>query len=159
MIESPRWLIGRGRVEEAQINLNKLRKQRDIDSGETAVEIEEIRIAVELSKTSEKGRWVDLFNRTYRYRTFIIVMLFFYYEVTYTLSRSEYKLMVDYRWTICQCLRTHILPSTRIGQYGIRLFNNWSSSRCRRCYSRCTRYRQDWSSTTSHHWCGHATRL
>lgn len=84
--ESPRWLVGKGRSEEALISLNKLRSKEDIDSGLTAVEIEEIVYAVEQSKESEKGRWIDLFNRTYRYRTFIVVSLFFFYEVSCTVT-------------------------------------------------------------------------
>jgi len=80
--ESPRWLVGKGRNDEGLKSLNRLRKQRDIDAGVTEVEIEEIKYAVEQSKVETQGRWIDLLSKKYRYRAFIVVSLFFYYETT-----------------------------------------------------------------------------
>jgi hypothetical protein len=79
--ESPRWLVARGREGDGLKALNRLRGKREVDNGNTALEIEAIKASAEHDRLQEQGRWLDLFNKKYRRRTVIVLGLFFFYQV------------------------------------------------------------------------------
>lgn len=64
---SPRWLLSRGRREEAVQVLHQIRTQRDIDAG---LPESEVQSWVDAGKTTQqKGPWLDLFRGTNLRRT------------------------------------------------------------------------------------------
>jgi MFS transporter, SP family, sugar:H+ symporter len=69
--ESPRWLLLKGRKQQAKINLDKIRQQADVDSGATAAEIEALDALLEDSFKTEEGSWIDLFRAKYIRRTWV----------------------------------------------------------------------------------------
>ncbi|KAH7254988.1 hypothetical protein B0J15DRAFT_559552 [Fusarium solani] len=64
--ESPRWLMLKGRYEEARNNLLKLHTPE-----EAGVEFTQIRLQVEVDKNLEDSYWAMFANRNYRKRTLI----------------------------------------------------------------------------------------
>lgn len=60
--ESPRWLIQHGRHEQAAVNLNKLRRKEEVESGATAREIELLQQLVEESREIGQARWSDMIH-------------------------------------------------------------------------------------------------
>ena len=95
-VESPRWLLLRGRKEEALKNLNKLRSQKEVNSGVTEMEIAALDAANQESRAND-SRWIELFQGTYLRRSIvscpspihcpsrssqIIALTFFFNEVT-----------------------------------------------------------------------------
>lgn len=67
--ESPRWLVLKGRKQQAKANLDKIRHKADDDSGATAAEIDALDILIEDSFSKEQGRWLDIFKGNYLRRT------------------------------------------------------------------------------------------
>ncbi|CAL5865892.1 uncharacterized protein PFLUO_LOCUS98 [Penicillium psychrofluorescens] len=74
--ESPRWLILKGRREEAQTALDRIRPAEDVQTGATVAEAEAIGNLLEESQTSDQGSWLDLFRGNYLRRTWISATLF-----------------------------------------------------------------------------------
>lgn len=72
----------KGRDEEALAALNKLRTKDDVDSGNTVRELEAVKAGLESMNHLEQGRWLDLFNKKYRQRTFMVVCLFLFYQTS-----------------------------------------------------------------------------
>lgn len=58
--ESPRWLLLKGRNEEAAKNLNRLRRKEEVESGQTAREIELLQQLVEESRERGQASWTDM---------------------------------------------------------------------------------------------------
>ncbi|ORX38012.1 general substrate transporter [Kockovaella imperatae] len=77
-VESPRWLISKGRREEAQRNLDKLRRPGEVQDGSTAAELDIIENLVQESRTNKEGSWLDLFRGNYLRRTWIAASLFIF---------------------------------------------------------------------------------
>lgn len=64
--ESPRWLMLKGRYEEARDNLLKLHTPE-----EAGIEFTQIRSQIELDKNLQDSYWAMFANRNYRKRTLI----------------------------------------------------------------------------------------
>lgn len=73
--ESPRWLILKGRREEAQTALDRIRPAEDVQTGATVAEAEAIGNLLEESQTSDQGSWLDLFRGNYLRRTWVTITI------------------------------------------------------------------------------------
>lgn len=67
--------------DDAIRNLNKIRPQRDVDSGRTAMEADAFEQALEESKLQSHGSWLDLFSKTYLKRTVVSCLLFKHHSI------------------------------------------------------------------------------
>ena len=69
--ESPRWLIQKGRHEEAQKSMNRLRRKEDVASGATQTEVELITAMVTDSQSRDQARWQDLLKGNFPRRVWV----------------------------------------------------------------------------------------
>ncbi|KEZ42096.1 hypothetical protein SAPIO_CDS6332 [Scedosporium apiospermum] len=83
--ESPRWLLRRGRREEATKNLRKLRP----GDGDDEIQLE-IEALIYINNNEEKGTWSEVFNRTNRSRTAVAVLAMFGQQITGQAFPSQY---------------------------------------------------------------------
>jgi hypothetical protein len=72
--ESPRWLVLKGRKQEAKDVLDKIRPSKDVQSGATLVEANAMELLIEESKANEDGSWLYLFKGNYLRRTWVSSM-------------------------------------------------------------------------------------
>lgn len=72
--ESPRWLILKGRKEEAKKSLDRIRPAADVRSGATQVEADILEKAI-LHDEERQGSWLDLLRRRYIRRTWVSFVL------------------------------------------------------------------------------------
>ncbi|OCF39373.1 hypothetical protein I317_06858 [Kwoniella heveanensis CBS 569] len=79
-VESPRWLISKGRHEEALTNLRRLRTQRDCDAGLPEMEVAALREAIEYSNSISQGSWKEVLSGTYWRRAVYACIMFMAYE-------------------------------------------------------------------------------
>ncbi|KAF3764346.1 general substrate transporter [Cryphonectria parasitica EP155] len=79
-IESPRWLVLKGRKEQALQNLNKIRPQKLSENGVTSAEIDAIDFAIESNDALDQGSWSELFRGTYLRRTVVAGLLFWFQQ-------------------------------------------------------------------------------
>lgn len=89
MPESPRWLVAKGRTEDAVRCLRKLRGKKA--SGE--IINAEIRLWTHTSSNEGKGPWKDLFNSYNRKRTTVAVLAMFFQQVTGQAFPSQYSVV------------------------------------------------------------------
>lgn len=73
--ESPRWLINKGRMEDAHQALSKLRNTEDVENGTIKSEIETLGVLTEEAKSTEEGSWLDLFRGTNLRRTWVSLII------------------------------------------------------------------------------------
>jgi SP family sugar:H+ symporter-like MFS transporter len=85
---SPRWLISKGRSEEAVRVLIKVRPKEDGDNG--ACEAEVAAIDEALQHQVDKGPWLDLFRGTNARRTMIASVVFAFAQFTGQAFTSQY---------------------------------------------------------------------
>jgi MFS family permease len=70
--ESPRWLLMKGRVDEAWTNLSRLhRDANDVDEIATHEEFYQMRKQIELESLNPSGYWAILSTPSYRKRAFL----------------------------------------------------------------------------------------
>ncbi|WVQ85136.1 hypothetical protein IAT38_007301 [Cryptococcus sp. DSM 104549] len=80
--ESPRWLVLRGRKEEALKQLNRLRTKSDVASGTTISEVDAIEQSIVEAEQTGSGSWLDLFRGNYFRRAMICTWLFIFQQIT-----------------------------------------------------------------------------
>lgn len=86
--ESPRWLLAKGKEKEAMDSLRRLRQGKFTDE-EIIQEFEEIQVSLQKLDTNS-GSYKDLFKGTDRIRTFIVVFMNFFQQVTGQAFASQY---------------------------------------------------------------------
>lgn len=69
--ESPRWLIFKGRKQDAKKALDSLRPAHDFQNGATQAEVDALELMVEESLANEKSGWLELFRGHYLRRTWV----------------------------------------------------------------------------------------
>ncbi|KAF4631751.1 hypothetical protein G7Y89_g6380 [Cudoniella acicularis] len=70
--ESPRWLLMKGRVDEAWINLSRLHHDTsDPNDVATQLEFDQMRRQIEFENSNPTGYWAILSNPSYRKRAFL----------------------------------------------------------------------------------------
>ncbi|KAG9250966.1 general substrate transporter [Emericellopsis atlantica] len=74
--ESPRWLLAKGRFDDAKRSLDKIRHKYEVEDGSTAAELNAMNELVQESLATEEGGWLDLFRGNYLRRTWIAGTLF-----------------------------------------------------------------------------------
>ena len=74
--ESPRWLITKGKREQAIASLDRIRPKRDVLDGLTVAEIDAMELAVHEAEAMEQGKWRELLRGTYPRRVLISTILF-----------------------------------------------------------------------------------
>ncbi|KAK0653625.1 High-affinity glucose transporter HXT2 [Lasiodiplodia hormozganensis] len=87
LVESPRWLISRGRQEDAMQALQKLRKN---DASVESLQLE-IDMLSSFKENEEKGSWREVFQGTNRRRTFIVTIAMIGQQITGQSFASQYS--------------------------------------------------------------------
>jgi putative MFS transporter len=110
--ESPRWLIGKGRMAEAEAIVRQVEASTDKRAPRTA-------IAVPLVGQAKKSRWGELFSPVYRHRTLIVWVIWATaYGVTNGLNNWMPRLYRDvYHLPLQTALNTALL--TNLTQVGV----------------------------------------
>ncbi|RAO68757.1 uncharacterized protein BHQ10_004769 [Talaromyces amestolkiae] len=86
---APRWLISKGRKEDAIRTLEKVRPKEDVAAGVCKDEADAIEEA--LNSNVDKGPWIDLFKGTNLRRTSIATMVFIFQQFTGQGFVSQYS--------------------------------------------------------------------
>ncbi len=78
---SPRWLLSKGREQEAVASLRRLRTKADDSEGRCDAEIQAIKEA--LQGSMKKAPWTDLIRGNNLRRTMIVVVYYFFQQVRF----------------------------------------------------------------------------
>ncbi|GFZ48394.1 hypothetical protein JCM24511_06142 [Saitozyma sp. JCM 24511] len=81
-VESPRWLVSKGKKEQALVNLKRLRTKEDVAAGLPEAEIEALENAIEFDRQVNTGSWIDMVRGAYWRRSLYVALMFFFYQVT-----------------------------------------------------------------------------
>lgn len=87
--ESPRWLLKKGRTEEARESLRKLRVGRFSDD-QIKLEFRELETALSSEVTFEKGKFMELFKGVNLKRTVLVILVNFFQQATGQAFASQY---------------------------------------------------------------------
>lgn len=71
LAESPRWLLSKGRVDDAKRALNRLRRKQDVADGTTEAELEALQTALQESNESTFASPVKLLSGNNPRRLFV----------------------------------------------------------------------------------------
>lgn len=82
---SPRWLLSKDRHEEALASLRHLRPKSDATNGNCELEIQCIQEA--LQENVHKAPWSDLFNGGNLRRTVLVIVYYFFQQVSILVSQ------------------------------------------------------------------------
>lgn len=82
VVESPRWLVGKGRTEQALKNLRRLRTKEDVAASLPEAEILALENAIEYDRSIREGSWLDLLRGSVWRRTLYAMLAFFFYQVS-----------------------------------------------------------------------------
>lgn len=74
-VESPRWLLSKGRREEAVHALTKLRNKKDLQSGIIEAEIDALEQAIAYDATLNDGTWREVLSGPYWRRALVSLAL------------------------------------------------------------------------------------
>ena len=80
IIESPRWLLSKGKHTEAVQVLNRIRRKDQVTNGATEEEAQTIQVAIEHAKEMTEGTWLDLFRGTNLRLTMVATWLFIFQQ-------------------------------------------------------------------------------
>ena len=81
--ESPRWLVLKGKKDQAIKALDRLRPHNDVVSGLTTAEVEALEMAVLQGNAQNQGSWLDLFRGNYFRRAMIGAWIFIFQQVSF----------------------------------------------------------------------------
>ncbi|RDL36187.1 Uncharacterized protein BP5553_06799 [Venustampulla echinocandica] len=87
--DGPRWLISKGRIDDAVKTLEKVRPKADVDAGHCKEEVAAIQEAI--NNETDKGPWIDLFRGTNLRRTMIATVIFIFQQFTGQAFVSNYS--------------------------------------------------------------------
>ncbi|OAA61970.1 Sugar/inositol transporter [Niveomyces insectorum RCEF 264] len=87
--DSPRWLLSKDREDDAVASLRRLRPKADIDAGACEEEVQAIKEA--LKEQVHKAPWMDLVRGKNLRRTTIVMVTYFFQQVTGQAFVSTYQ--------------------------------------------------------------------
>lgn len=127
---SPRWLLSKDRGEEAIAALQKLRPEEDRSNGACEEELREIREG--LQEVVHKAAWVDLVKGTNLRRTVIVIVCYFFQQVSHSVLTTVMKLIkVGNRPSVCVYVPNEILPTEWLRGECIYISNHQQCSQSR----------------------------
>lgn len=96
--ESPRWLVSKGRTDEALRSLKHLRGKK---ANEESIQAE-VDIILAASASKGKGSWAEVFNQKNRRQTGVAVLAMFGQQITGQAFLSQYSVIFFQRYGFAQ---------------------------------------------------------